>query len=121
MSRSHKQLEDDIGRARNVARNNTQFLERARSIVSAHHREKFVSVPVGNMNNLGPSIINLQVWESTDKGFVHGTRVPYAKDHAALRLKKTGEPLLYTDTEELSDKLWNAWTDEVFGAMGFKK
>lgn len=120
MAISHtKQLRKDVRRGVREASNRTVWNKVARYHVARHHSEQFAIAPVGKMDDLGPSIVNLEVWDKSGSGFEHGTLVPYAEDHAAWRLRELGQPLLYLD-DSLSDKLWDSWCESVFGAMGYR-
>jgi len=118
MARSHKQLADDVRKGKRAAQDLVDWHTSARALVSRHHAQQYAITPVGRMDDLGPAIVNLEVWDGMASGFEHGTLVPYAEDHARWRLEHLGQPLLYLD-DSLSDKLWDAWCDDVFGAMGF--
>lgn len=110
-----RELERDLRRARREA---TVFAraEDFRRIVSRRHADAFASVPVGNMNDLGPAIIATEVWGVTEDGFFWGSDNDYARDHAAFREAVLGEPLLYADPV-LADRIFENWSEAVF--VGF--
>lgn len=110
------ELERDARKMRENADLTTMDGRELQTIVSERHAEAFAAVPVGDMRELGPSIVNLQVWDVAERRIEFGTAVEHANKHADWREENLGEPLLYAD-EELSDRIFDAWSDHVFAPL----
>lgn len=109
-------LPQDIKDARKAAEDLTPIEDDIKRLVSRRHAAEFRKEPVGDMRTLGPSVVNLQVWEMSSDGFTFGTMVDYAEDYADFRESELGEPLLYLD-DELSDQIFDLWAEHVFSNL----
>lgn len=85
-------------------------------VVSKRHAAAFDIVPVGDGELLGPSIVNLEFWQTDADGFTFGTPIDFARFYAAWRERNLGEPLLYADPT-LATAVFDVWADATFGFM----